>query len=104
MTEDHKLHILREKIEKGMIDKTRKALMQIDASKPTTRWPNHWKDLVHDEDGGYDMFGRRTHDGRLTLKQELSKLAITDGREWAQDDVSGVGLTLNSSSRPERSR
>ena len=52
MKEDHELHILREKIEKDMIDKTRKALMHIDASKPTTRWPDHWKDPVHDEDGG----------------------------------------------------
>ena len=38
------------------------------------------------------MFGRRTQDGRLTPKQELSKLAFADGREWAQDDVSGVDL------------
>ena len=90
--EDQGLHILGEKIEKDMIDKTRKALMQIDASKPTTMWPSHWKDLVHDEDGGYDMFGRRTQDGRLTLKQKLSKLVFADGREWAQDDVSGVEL------------
>ncbi len=50
-------HILREKIEKDMIDTTRKALIQLDASNPTTIWPNHWKDLVHDENGGYDMFG-----------------------------------------------
>ena len=57
------------------------------------RWPKHWKDLVHDEDGGYDMFGRRTSlDGRFTLKQELSKLAFADGHQWAQDDVTGVEL------------
>ena len=90
--EDQELHILREKIEEDMIDKTRKAIMQINVNKPSARWPDHWKDLLHDEDGGYDMFGRRTQDGRLTLKQELSKLAFADGREWAQDDVSGVEL------------
>ena len=32
MKEDHELHILREKIEKYMFDRTRKALMQIDAN------------------------------------------------------------------------
>ena len=38
------------------------------------------------------MFGRRTQDGRATLKHELAKLAFADGVEWAQDDVSGVEL------------
>ena len=39
------------------------------------------------------MFGRRTpQDGRLTLKQELSKLAFADGHQWAHDDVTGVEL------------
>ena len=90
------LHILREKIEADMIAKTRSALMELRATKefdrPPPRWPRHWKDLLHDEDGGHDMFGRRTQDGRATLKQELAKLAFADGREWAQDDVSGVEL------------
>ena len=45
---------------------------------------------MHDEDGGFDMFGRRTQDGRATLKHELAKLAFADGTEWAQDDMSGV--------------
>ena len=90
--EDQELHILREKIEKDMIDEPRKAIMQINANKPAARWPDHWKDPVHGEDAGYDMFGRRTQDGRIILKQELSKLAFANGREWAQDDVSGVEL------------
>ena len=38
------------------------------------------------------MFGRRTQDGRVTLKEELTKLAFSDDKEWAQDDVSGVEL------------
>ena len=102
--ENQGLHILQEKVEKDMVDKTWKAIMQINVSKPTTRWPDHRKDLVHDEDGGYDMFGRRTQDGRFTLKQELAKLAFVDRRAWAQNDVSGVSWTLSSSSRPGRSR
>ena len=40
------------------------------------------------------MFGRRTQDGRATLKHELAKLAFADGAEWAQDDISGVELDL----------
>ena len=58
-----------------MIDKTQKALMHLKSddnwSKPSNKWPEHWKDLLHDEDGGCDMFGRRTQDGRATLKHEL---------------------------------
>ena len=61
-------------------------------SEPSSKWPGHWKDLLHDEDGGCNMFGRRTQDGRATLKHDLAKLAFADGAEWAQDDVSGVEL------------
>ena len=38
------------------------------------------------------MFGRRTQDGRTTLKQELAKLAFSGGAEYALDDASGVSL------------
>ena len=38
------------------------------------------------------MFGRRTQDGRATLKHELAKLAVDDWNDWAQDDVSSVDL------------
>ena len=91
------IHILRERIEKDILDKTKKALMKFNDNRERAssaqRWPSDWKDLVHDEDGGYDMFGRRTpQDGRLTLKQELSKLALSDGQHWAQDDVTGGEL------------
>ena len=48
--------------------------------------------MLHDEDGGYDMFRRRTQDGRATRKLELAKLAFADGAGCAQDDVSGVKL------------
>ena len=63
-----------------------------DRLERSNQWPKHWKDLLHDEDGSCDMFGRRTQDGRATLKHELAKLAFADGAEWAQDDVSGVEL------------
>ena len=61
-------------------------------SKQQERWPSHWKDLVHDDDGGMDMFGRRPQNGVANLKNELAKLAFANGSEWAQDDVSGVEL------------
>ena len=48
--------------------------------------------MLLDEDGGNDMFGRRTQDGRVTLKHEQAKLAFADDAEQAQDDVSGVEL------------
>ena len=40
------------------------------------KWPKHWKDLVHDDDGGMDMFGRRPQNGVATLKNELAKLSL----------------------------
>ena len=84
------------KIEADMLETTRRALMQIKSDEkwkaPSTRWPSHWKYLVHDEDGGYDMFGRRTQDGRVVLKQELAKLSFSGCEDWAVDDVSGVSL------------
>ena len=38
------------------------------------------------------MFGRRPQGERPRLRQELAKLAFSDGRECAHDDVSGVEL------------
>ena len=87
-----RLTTFRKKIEADMLDKTRRALKQIKSDEKwrasSTRWPSHWKDLVHDEDGGHDMLGRRTQDVRAMLKQELAKLAFSGGEEWAVDDVS----------------
>jgi len=75
-----RLTTLRKKIEADMLNKTRKALMQVRSDEKwrtsSTQWPSHWKDLVHDEDGGYDMLGCRTQDGRAVLRQELAKLAF----------------------------
>ena len=75
-----------------MISKTQRALMQMRSGSkwtgPSLKWPSHWQDTVHDEDGGHEMFGQRAQDGRATLRQELAKLAFADGNEWAQDEVS----------------
>ena len=64
---------LRRDIEKDMFIKTKKALMEIRKSSGSgvrqNRWPAHWKDVVHDEDGGIDMFGRRIQDGRRRFMQ-----------------------------------
>ena len=68
-----RLITLRKKIEADMLNETRKALMQARSDEKwrtsSTQWPSHWKDLIHDEDGGYDMSGRRTQDGRAILRQ-----------------------------------
>ena len=91
-----RLTTLRKKIEADMLDKTRRALMQLKPDEKwrasSTRWPSHWNDLVHGEDGGYDMFACRVQDGCAVLRQELAKLAVSGGEEWAVDAVSGVSL------------
>ena len=48
------------------------------------------------------MFGRRSQDGRAMLKLEPAKLAFADGDAWALDDVTGVELDPNVSSKPGR--
>ena len=82
---DRDLNSLRERIEMDMLNKTRQALMQLKSdnkwARASTKWPSHGKDILHDEDGGYDMFGRRTQDGWATLKQELAKFALSDNKE-----------------------
>ena len=96
LEEEEEVNELRKKIEHDMFIKTKRSLMEIRQSSGRghghKQWPAHWKDAVHDEDGGYDMFGRRTQDGRATLRRELMKLAYADTGDWAQDDVSGVAL------------
>ena len=93
---ENEIHILRQQIEKDMFTKTKKQIMSMKEASKTNRrigpWPRHWRDLVHDDDGGMDMFGRRPQNGVNTLKNELAKLAFSHGNEWAQDDVSGVEL------------
>ena len=78
------------------VDDTEEELMTMATTKERgdryEAWPANWKDMIHDEDGGMDMFGRRPQNGTATLRHELSKLAFSDGVEWAQDDVSGVNL------------
>ena len=68
-----RLTTFRKKIEADIFNRTRKAFMQGRQDEKwrtsSTHWPSHWKDLVHDEDGEYDMFGRRTQDGRAVLRQ-----------------------------------
>ena len=87
--------MLQEKIEKAMLEQTRRKLVQMKGEnliKISDRWPSNWEDIVHGGNGGNDMLGRRPQDGRLRLSQGLEKLAFADGHEWAQVDVSGVEL------------
>ena len=79
-----------------MVDKTRmqlqKAKNDLRQTSRTETWPAHWRDIVHDLDGGNDMFGRRPQDGRAKLKEALAKLAYHDSGHYAEDDVTGVEL------------
>ena len=74
--EENELNMLRRKIEDDMFKKTKRCIMEMKQnSNHQENWPIHWKDLVHDDDGGMDMFGRRPQHGVATLKNELAKLA-----------------------------
>ena len=70
LMQEEELQSLQEKVEKAMLDDARSKLMELKKdqswAKVSTAWPRHWKDLVHDEDGGKDMFGRRPQDGRVS--------------------------------------
>ena len=97
LTEEEELTDMENQIEHALIENAKKYIMELkNASKASPRCkglPGHWKDLVHDEDGGMDMFGRRTpQDGRTILKCTLMKLGLHEGFIYAQDDVSGVEL------------
>ena len=85
--QEEELQSLQEKVEKAMVDDARFKLMELKKDQAwasvSTGWPKHWKDVVHDEDGGNDMFGRRPQDGRAKLKATLAKLGIYEGQEYA---------------------
>ena len=53
------------------------------------RYPRHWKDAVHGEDGGCDDRGFRPQHGIELLKGELDALTFKNGIAVAVDDVSG---------------
>ena len=55
-------------------------------------WPEHWRDPVHEEDGGRDVHGVRPQEGIELLKKELDALVFKDGISTARDDVSGKEL------------
>ena len=64
-------------------------------AKKTTagvRWPDHWLDPVHEEDGGCDKFGLRPQAGIEILREELDALVFRDGIAVAKDDVTGAEL------------
>ena len=86
----------KKKIETATIQDVREKLMEIrkqeDWNKRSKEWPRHWKDILHDEDGGNDMFGRGPQDGRALLRSALAKLSNHNGYVFATDDVSGVNL------------
>ena len=56
------------------------------------KWPGHWMDPVHEEDGGDDSFGLRPQRGIEILKGELDALSMRNGMMVAKDDVSGKDL------------
>ena len=56
------------------------------------KFPDHWKDNVHEEDGGSDDRGIRPQHGIEVLKEELDALVFKNGVATARDDVSGKEL------------
>ena len=56
------------------------------------KWPEHWRDLVHEEDSGGDTHGIRPQEGIEIMKEELDALIFRDGIAVARDDVSGKEL------------
>lgn len=56
------------------------------------RWPDHWLDPVHEEDGGCDRFGLKPQVGIELLRSELDALVFRDGIFFVKDDVTGAEL------------
>ena len=56
------------------------------------RRKEHWKDTVHEEDGGADTYGSKPQNGTAILKESLASLTYSGGRLTAWDDVSGAPL------------
>ena len=67
------------------------------------RYPSHWKDGVHEEDGGWKDRGIRPQHGIELLKGEPGALIFRNGIATATDDVSDKELvpTLVQSARDE---
>ena len=56
------------------------------------QFPEHWKDCVHEEDGGSDDRGVRPQHGIDILRSELDALVFRNGIAVAKDDVTGNSL------------
>ena len=56
------------------------------------KFPEHWKDTVHEEDGGDDHRGVRPQQGIEILREELDALTFRNGIACATDDVTGNTL------------
>ena len=94
LADEEEKQLLTRRIEEDLRYRTHKQLMELSEERSRSKpWPKHWKDILHDEDGGHDLFGRRTpQDGRELLKSTLAKLGLHNGMEYASDDVTGVEL------------
>ena len=56
------------------------------------KYPEHWVDPVHEEDGGCDAHGVRPQVGIDILRSELDALTFKNGVAVAKDDVTGTEL------------
>ena len=61
--------------------------------RPKGEWPEHWKDEMHEPDGGSDSRGIRPQVGCDLLKKEMHMLNCRNGVEYAEDDVVNNCLT-----------
>jgi hypothetical protein len=63
-----------------------------DRYKPAGKWPEHWKDPVHEEDGHSIDSLVGDCGGEVLLHNGMSALYAQNGVEYAIDDVSGALL------------
>ena len=65
---------------------------RVGVQKPLGKWPDHWEDTKHEQDGGDDSHGARPQHGVDILKSELNSLLCKNGEYIAVDDVTGAAL------------
>ena len=69
------------------------ALLRSDGvNRPIGKWPSDWVDDVHDEDGGEDLLGVRSHTGVQIFKEAMYGLVCKNSIWQAWDDVSNAEL------------
>jgi len=64
-------------------------------NRPVGKWPADWIDVVHEEEGGDDLYGVRPQQGVEVLKNEMYALVCKNSMWRAWDDVTDVELNVD---------